>query len=92
MQCKLLEQGIALSNICFEYKKNVFEDIKRFKEMHGKDIPIIIGNIQKVNQQQASLDYGFECLQGDFITSEMRNDKLAKWINAYESETENFQC
>lgn len=52
--------------------------------MHGKDIPIIIGNIQKVNQQQASLDYGFECLQGDFITSEMRNDKLAKWINAYE--------
>jgi len=91
MQCKLLEQGIALSNICFEYKKNVFEDIKRFKEMHGKDIPIIIGNIQKVNQQQASLDYGFECLQGDFITSEMKNDKLAKWINAYESETENFQ-
>ncbi|MUL08708.1 EAL domain-containing protein [Aliivibrio fischeri] len=92
MQCKLLEQGIALSNICFEYKKNVFDDIKRFKERHGKDIPIIIGNIQKVNQQQASLDYGFECLQGDFITSEMKNDKLVKWINVYESETENLQC
>ncbi|MUK62159.1 EAL domain-containing protein [Aliivibrio fischeri] len=89
LQCKIIDKGLSLSNICFEYKKNVFHSIDKFKIKYGKDIPIIISNIQKVNQQEKSLEYGFKCLQGDFISSEMKNDKLVNWINDYESEAKN---
>ncbi|WP_394135407.1 response regulator [Aliivibrio fischeri] len=85
LQRKIIEKGLSLSNISFEYKKNVFNDVRKFKAQYGKDIPIIINNIQKVYQQEKSLEHDFKCLQGDFISSEMKNDKLVNWINDYES-------